>query len=97
MCSVLFRGNVCIWSDKISNVSAILGQKSAARLKKSEPKHEVATIERDLKFRKRVVQWDSMRLANQRAVFLEWTNQRAGYGPRDKVGREGISGSWDRV
>ena len=28
-----FRGNVCIWSDKISNVSAILGQKSTARLK----------------------------------------------------------------
>ena len=31
--SALFRGNVCIWSDKISNVSAILGQKSTARLK----------------------------------------------------------------
>ena len=31
--SALFRGNVCIWSDKISNVSAILGRKSTARLK----------------------------------------------------------------
>ena len=33
VCSALFRGNVCIWSDKISNVSAILGRKSTARLK----------------------------------------------------------------
>ena len=29
----LFRGNVCIKSDKISNVSAILGRKCTARLK----------------------------------------------------------------
>ena len=29
----LFRGNVCISSDKISNVSAILGRKCTARLK----------------------------------------------------------------
>ena len=29
----LFRGNVCIESDKISNVSAILGRKCIARLK----------------------------------------------------------------
>ena len=33
VCSALFRGNVCIWSDKISNVSAILSRKSTARLK----------------------------------------------------------------
>ena len=33
VCSALFRGNVCIWSDKISNVSAILGRKSTTRLK----------------------------------------------------------------
>ena len=33
VCSALFRGNVCIWSDKISNVSTILGRKSKARLK----------------------------------------------------------------
>ena len=29
----LFRGNVCIKSDKISNVSGIFGRKSTARLK----------------------------------------------------------------
>ena len=29
----LFRGNMCIWSDKFSNVSAILGWKCTARLK----------------------------------------------------------------
>ena len=40
--TALFLGKVCIWSDKISNVSAILGRKFTARL--SEPKHEVATI-----------------------------------------------------
>ena len=32
----LFRGNVCIWSDKISNVSAIFGQKSTARFKENQ-------------------------------------------------------------
>ena len=42
-------------------------------------------------------QWDTMRLANQRAVFLEWTNQRAGYGSRDDFGRVGILEVWDRV
>ena len=47
VCSKLFRGNVCIWSDKISNVSAILGRKSTARLR--VPKNEVATIEREFK------------------------------------------------
>ena len=31
--AALLLGKVCIWSDKISNVSAILGQKSTARLK----------------------------------------------------------------
>ena len=31
--SALFRGNVCIWPDKISNGSAILGRKSTGRLK----------------------------------------------------------------
>ena len=53
MCSALFGGDVCIWSDKISNVSAILGRKSTARLKvnqntRSPPLHE------SLKFRKRM-------------------------------------------
>ena len=33
VCSALFRVNVCIWSDKISNISAILSRKSTARLK----------------------------------------------------------------
>ena len=33
VCSALFQGNVCIWSDKISNISAILGWKCTARLK----------------------------------------------------------------
>ena len=31
--TALFLGKVCIWCDKISNVSAILGLKSTARLK----------------------------------------------------------------
>ena len=44
----LFRGNVCIKSDKISNVSAILGRKCF------ELKHEAATIEREFKFRERM-------------------------------------------
>ena len=47
VCSALFRGNMCIWSDKISNVSAILGRKSTARLKVNQ--NEVATIEREFK------------------------------------------------
>ena len=51
MWPVLFRVNVCIWSDKICNVSAILGWKCTVE---SEPKHEVATIEREFKFRKRM-------------------------------------------
>ena len=55
VCSARFRGNVCIWSDKISNVRAIiLGRKSTARSEvysevESEPKNEVATIEREFK------------------------------------------------
>ena len=40
----LFRGNVCIQSDKISNVNCKA---------ESEPKHEVAIIERKFKFRKK--------------------------------------------
>ena len=45
MWPALFRGNVCIQSDKISNVSAFV-----SRIE-SEPKHEVANIEREFKFR----------------------------------------------
>ena len=53
MWPALFRGNVCIKSDKISTVSAILGRKFTVRLKVNQ-KHEVATIQREFKFRKRM-------------------------------------------
>ena len=33
MWPALFRGNVCIYPDKMSNVSAIIGRKCTARLK----------------------------------------------------------------
>ena len=52
VCSALFRGNVCIWSDKISNVSAILGRKSTARLKVNQNTRSPPLSE-NLKFRKR--------------------------------------------
>ena len=47
------RGNVCIWSDKISNVSAILGWKSTARLKVNQNTRSPPLSE-NLKFRKRM-------------------------------------------
>ena len=53
MWPALFRGNVCIYSDKISKVSAMLGGKCTARFKVNQ-KHEVATIDREFKFRKRM-------------------------------------------
>ena len=53
VCSALFRGNVCIWSDKISNVSAILGRKSTARLKVNQITRSPPLSE-NLKFRKRM-------------------------------------------
>ena len=53
VCSVLFRGNVCIWSDKISNVSAILGRKSTARLKVNQNTRS-PPLNENLKFRKRM-------------------------------------------
>ena len=53
VCSALFRGNVCIWSDKISNVSAILGRKSTARLKVNQNTRSPPLSE-SLKFRKRM-------------------------------------------
>ena len=53
VCSALFRGNVCIWSDKISNVSAILGRKSTARLKVNQNTRSPPLSE-NLKFRKRM-------------------------------------------
>ena len=52
----LFRGNVCIWSDKIStNVSAILGRKCTARLKvnqntRSSPLSENLNLEKEWAF-----------------------------------------------
>ena len=49
--SALFRGNVCIWSDKIFNVSAILGRKSTARLKVNQNTRSPPLSE-NLKFRK---------------------------------------------
>ena len=49
----LFRGNVCIWSDKFSNVSANFRSEMDSKVE-SEPKHEVATIEREFKLRKRM-------------------------------------------
>ena len=53
---VLFRGNVCIWSDKFSNVSAILGRKCTARLKvnqntRSSPLSENLNLEKEWAFR----------------------------------------------
>ena len=53
VCSALFRGNVCIWSDKISTVSAILGRKSTARLKVNQNTRSPPLSE-SLKFRKRM-------------------------------------------
>ena len=36
-------------------------------------------------------------LANQSAVFEIWTNQKAVFGSRDRLGREGIFEVWTRV
>ena len=52
VCSALFRGNVCI-SDKISNVSAILGRKSTARLKVNQNTRSPPLSE-NFKFRERM-------------------------------------------
>ena len=49
----LFRGNVCIQSDKISNVSAYCRSEVYSKVE-SEPRHKVATIERGFNFRKRM-------------------------------------------
>ena len=49
----LFRGNVCIWSDKFSNVSANFRSEMDSKVE-SEPKHEFANIEREFKLRKRM-------------------------------------------
>ena len=51
--TALFLGKVCIWSDKISNASAILGRKSTARLKVNQNTRSPPLSE-NLKFRKRM-------------------------------------------
>ena len=53
MWTALFLSKVCIWSDKISNVSAILGRKSTARLKVNQNTRSPPLSE-NLKFRKRM-------------------------------------------
>ena len=53
MCSALFGGNVCIWSDKICNVGAILVRKSTARLKVNQ-NTRLPPLSENLKFRKRI-------------------------------------------
>ena len=53
VCSALFRGNVCLWSDKISNVSAILGRKSTARSKVNQ-NTRLPPLSESLKLRKRM-------------------------------------------
>ena len=47
--TALFLGKVFIWSDKISNVSAILGRKSTARLKVNQNRRSPPLSE-NLKF-----------------------------------------------
>ena len=51
--SALFQGSLCIWSDKIFYVSAILGRKSTARLKVNQNTRSPPLSE-NLKFRKRI-------------------------------------------
>ena len=53
MWTMLFLGKVCIWSDKIYNVSAILCQKSTARLKVHQ-NTRTPPLGENLKFRKRI-------------------------------------------
>ena len=56
MCGQRYSEVTCAFkSDKISNVSAILSRKCTIRLKVSSPKHKVAIIEREFKFRKRMI------------------------------------------
>ena len=50
---MLFLDKVCIWSDEISNVSAILGLKSTARLNVNQNTRS-PPLSKNLKFRKRM-------------------------------------------
>ena len=52
--TALFLGKVCIWSDKISNVSAILGRKSATAKLKVNQNTKSPPLSENLKFRKRM-------------------------------------------
>ena len=52
--TALFLGKVCIWSDKISNVSAILGRKSATAKLKVNQNTGSPPLSENLKFRKRM-------------------------------------------
>ena len=51
--TALFLGKVCIWCDKIANVSAILGRKSTAGLKVNQNTRSPPLSE-NLKFKKRM-------------------------------------------
>ena len=51
--TAVFQGKVCIWSDKMSTVRAILGRKSTARLKVNQNTRSPPLSE-NLKFRKRM-------------------------------------------
>ena len=52
--TALFLGKVCIWSDKISNVSAILGRKSATAKLKVNQNTRSPPLSQNLKFKKRM-------------------------------------------
>ena len=54
MWTALFLGKVCIWSDKISNVSAICGQNSAIARSKVNQNTRSPPLSENLKFRKRM-------------------------------------------
>ena len=54
MWTALFLGKVCICSDKISNVSVILGRKSATAKLKVNQNTRSQPLSENLKFRKRM-------------------------------------------
>ena len=53
MCGQRYSEVTCIWSDKISNASAILGRKSTVRLKVNQNTRS-PPLRENLKFRKRM-------------------------------------------
>ena len=54
MRTALFLGKVCIWSDKISNASAILGRKLATVRLKVNQNTRSPPLSENLKFRKQM-------------------------------------------